>query len=117
MKLLLLGTGSVYMKRMCEFELYSGMVSDQLSIYIATINSRMNEVMNVLTLFASIFIPLTFFAGIYGMNFKYFPELEYKYLYPIFWLAALLICTGLLIFFRKKKWFNRKLFNYGYIFY
>ncbi|MBN1184522.1 MAG: magnesium/cobalt transporter CorA [Bacteroidales bacterium] len=86
-------------------ELYSNMASDQLSIYNATINSRMNGVMKVLTMFASIFIPLTFFAGIYGMNFKYFPELEFKYSYPIFWLMALLICTGLLVFFRKKKWF------------
>ena len=86
-------------------ELYSAMASDQLSIYNATINSKMNVVMKVLTMFASIFIPLTFFAGIYGMNFKYFPELGFKYSYPIFWITALLICTGLLIFFKKKKWF------------
>jgi len=86
-------------------ELYSNMVSDQLSIYNANLNSKMNEVMKVLTIFASIFIPLTFFAGVYGMNFSYFPEIEFKYSYPLFWLVALSISIGLILFFRKKKWF------------
>ncbi|QGY46102.1 magnesium/cobalt transporter CorA [Maribellus comscasis] len=86
-------------------ELYSNMVSDQLSIYNANLNSRMNEVMRVLTIFASIFIPLTFFAGVYGMNFSYFPEIEFKYSYPLFWLVTLSIIVSLIFFFRKRKWF------------
>jgi magnesium transporter len=64
----------------------------------------MNEVMKVLTIFASIFIPLTFFAGVYGMNFDYMPELKWKWGYPVLWGGFLLITVGLLVFFRRKKW-------------
>jgi magnesium transporter len=60
--------------------------------------------MKVLTIFASIFIPLTFLAGIYGMNFKYFPELGFRYSYLIFWIVAIIIGVGLLLYFRRKKW-------------
>ncbi len=85
-------------------ELYNGMISDHLNIYSTNVNNRINEVMKVLTIFASIFIPLTFLAGIYGMNFEYFPELSFKYSYLIFWIIALSIGIGLLIYFRRKKW-------------
>ncbi len=85
-------------------ELYSGMISDHLNIYSTTINNRTNAVMKVLTIFASIFIPLTFLAGIYGMNFEYIPELSFRYSYLIFWIVVLLVAIGLLIFFRRKKW-------------
>jgi magnesium transporter len=85
-------------------ELYNGMISDHLNIYSTNVNNRINEVMKVLTIFASIFIPLTFLAGIYGMNFEYIPELSFKYSYLIFWIVALSVGVGLLIYFRRKKW-------------
>lgn len=85
-------------------ELYSNMVSDQLNTYNTITGNRMNQVMKVLTVFASIFIPLTFFAGIYGMNFNYIPELQYKYGYFIFWGFIIIIGLGLLYYFKKKKW-------------
>jgi magnesium transporter len=85
-------------------ELYNGMISDHLNIYSTNVNNRINEVMKVLTIFASIFIPLTFLAGIYGMNFKYFPELSFKYSYLIFWIVAICVGVGLLSYFKRKKW-------------
>jgi magnesium transporter len=85
-------------------ELYNNLVSDQLNIYNSSISNGMNEVMKVLTIFASIFIPMTFIAGIYGMNFEYFPELKYKYAYAFFWVVILLIGGGLVLYFKRKKW-------------
>jgi magnesium transporter len=85
-------------------ELYSGMISDHLNIYHTVVSNRTNEVMKVLTIFASIFIPLTFLTGIYGMNFEYFPELKFHYSYPIFWIVVILVGGGLLIYFKRKKW-------------
>ena len=85
-------------------ELYNNLVSDQLNFYNTNMSNSMNEVMKVLTIFASVFIPLTFFAGIYGMNFEYLPELKYKYAYPIFWLVVILVGGGLLYYFKRKKW-------------
>jgi magnesium transporter len=64
----------------------------------------MNEIMKVLTIFSTIFIPLTFFAGVYGMNFKNLPELEWKYGYFLFWGIMVSISIIMLIFFRRKKW-------------
>ncbi len=85
-------------------ELYSNMVSDQLNIYHTNVSNKMNEVMKVLTIFASIFIPLTFIAGIYGMNFEYMPELKFRYSYLIFWIAILVLGGGLLLYFKRKRW-------------
>ena len=85
-------------------ELYNGMISDHLNIYSTNVNNRINEVMKVLTIFASIFIPLTFLAGIYGMNFEYIPELGFKYSYLIFWIVVICVVIGLLIYFKRKKW-------------
>jgi magnesium transporter len=86
-------------------ELYNGMISDHLNIYSTNVNNRINEVMKVLTIFASIFIPLTFLAGIYGMNFEFLPELSFKYSYLIFWIVVLSVGIGLLLYFKRKKWF------------
>lgn len=86
-------------------ELYNGMISDHLNIYSTNVNNRINEVMKVLTIFASTFIPLTFLAGIYGMNFEYLPELSFKYSYLIFWIVVVCVVAGLLIFFKRKRWF------------
>jgi magnesium transporter len=80
------------------------MVSGLLDIYITSISNKMNEIMKVLTVFASIFIPLTFIAGIYGMNFEYMPELKWRWAYPTLWGGFVIIPIILLVYFKKKKW-------------
>ncbi len=85
-------------------ESYRDIVTGLLDIYISSISNKMNEVMKILTIFASIFIPLTFIAGIYGMNFEYMPELHMKWAYPALWVAFVVIIVGLLYYFRKKRW-------------
>lgn len=83
---------------------YRDMMTGLLDIYNSTISNRMNEIMKVLTVFASIFIPLTFLTGIYGMNFHYMPELAWKWSYPLLWVAFLTIPLVLLVYFKRKKW-------------
>ncbi len=85
-------------------ESYRDILTSLLEIYISGISNRMNEIMKVLTLFASIFIPLTFIAGIYGMNFEYMPELQWQWAYPALWILFLAIPVALLLYFRHKKW-------------
>ena len=79
-------------------------VTGLMEIYTSTISNKMNEVMKVLTIFATIFIPLTFIAGIYGMNFEYMPELKMKWFYPSLWALFLVIPAALIYYFKKKKW-------------
>jgi magnesium transporter len=86
-------------------EIYQVMLNDQMMTYHATLDSRANEIMKVLTVFSAFFIPLTFFAGVYGMNFDYLPELRLKNGYLYFWIGMILITLGLLVYFRKRKWF------------
>jgi magnesium transporter len=81
------------------------MVSGMLDIYLSSISNRMNEVMKVLTVFAAIFIPLTFVAGIYGMNFQFMPELGWRWGYPMILIVMASIAAGMLGYFRRKKWF------------
>jgi magnesium transporter len=64
----------------------------------------MNQVMKVLTVIATIFMPMTFLAGVYGMNFKHFPELEWRWGYLVFWIINLVIVVVMLSFFKRKKW-------------
>ena len=80
------------------------MVSGMLDIYLSSISNKMNAIMKVLTIIATIFIPLTFVAGIYGMNFKYMPELKWRYGYGITWLVFVAIAVIMLVYFRRKKW-------------
>ena len=80
------------------------MLSGMLDIYLSSISNRLNAVMKVLTIIATIFIPLTFIVGIYGMNFKYMPELEWHWGYYTVWIVMVLIGVLMLIYFRKKKW-------------
>ena len=87
-----------------SIELYNGMASDQLNVYNTNVSNSMNAVMKVLTIFASIFIPLTFLAGIYGMNFEFIPELSFKYGYLGFWIIVLVVGTSLVIYFKRQKW-------------
>lgn len=74
-------------------------------LHLAEIGARTNEVMQVLTVMASLFIPLTFIVGIYGMNFENMPELKWTWGYPAVWLVMLATVVGLLLFFKRKKWF------------
>jgi magnesium transporter len=85
-------------------ETFRDMVTGMLDIYLSSISNKMNEVMKVLTIIATIFIPLTFIAGIYGMNFKYMPELEWHWGYFAALFIMVIIGVVMLIYFRKKKW-------------
>jgi magnesium transporter len=85
-------------------ETYRDLLSGMLDLYLSSISNRTNEVMKFLTVIGTIFMPLTFLVGVYGMNFKHFPELEWKNGYFILW--GLMIAMSLLMvaFFRKKRW-------------
>jgi magnesium transporter len=85
-------------------ETFREVLSGMMDIYLSSINNRMNAVMKVLTIIATIFMPLTFLAGVYGMNFKHMPELEWQWGYPLLWVFMILIAVFMLISFRKKKW-------------
>ena len=86
-------------------ETYRDMLSAMLDIYLSSVGNRMNEVMKVLTIIATIFIPMTFLAGIYGMNFKYMPELEWRYAYLFFWIVVSVVLIAMITYFKRKKWF------------
>jgi magnesium transporter len=85
-------------------ETFRDMLSGMLDIYLSSVSNRMNEVMKVLTIIATIFIPLTLVAGIYGMNFKYMPELDWVWGYPMVYVVMLVIGAVMLFYFRRKKW-------------
>jgi magnesium transporter len=85
-------------------ETFRDMLSGMLDIYLSSVSNRMNEVMKVLTIIATVFIPLTFIAGLYGMNFRYMPELEWPWGYPLVWMAMVIIALLMVIYFRKKRW-------------
>ena len=85
-------------------ETFRDMLSGMLDIYLSSVSNRMNEVMKVLTIIATIFIPLTLVAGLYGMNFRYMPELEWPWGYPLVLFFMFAIGVLMLIYFRKKKW-------------
>jgi len=79
-------------------------VSGLLDIYLSSLSHRLNEVMKVLTIIATIFIPLTFIVGVYGMNFRFMPELDVPWAYPLVWTIMVVIACVMLVFFRKKGW-------------
>lgn len=83
---------------------YYTMLNDILQIYTAHINLQTNRILTFLTLFTSIFIPLTFIVGVYGMNFHYMPELDWKYGYPVIWVINIVIAIGMIVFFKIRKW-------------
>jgi magnesium transporter len=89
---------------MDSVETFRDMLSGMLDIYLSSVSNRMNEVMKVLTVIATIFIPLTFIAGIYGMNFKFMPELGQPWGYPAVLILMLTIAVVMLIYFRRKRW-------------
>jgi magnesium transporter len=85
-------------------ETFRDMVSGMLDVYLSSVSNRMNEVMKVLTIIATIFIPLTFVAGIYGMNFKYIPELEWHWGYAASLILMGIIAFVMVLYFRNKRW-------------
>lgn len=84
---------------------YRDLSTSMMDIYLSSLAMRTNEIMRVLTLVSTIFIPLTFIAGIYGMNFEGMPELKMPYAYPACLLVMGLLAAGMLVFFRRKGWF------------
>jgi len=85
-------------------ETYREGITGMLDIYLSSMSNKMNEVMKVLTVISTIFIPLTLMASIYGMNWPWMPELEFFYGYPVFLLAMLFITLVLVIYFRRRGW-------------
>lgn len=85
-------------------ESHRDIVASMIDLYLSSVSNRMNGVMKVLTIIATIFIPLTFVAGIYGMNFKNMPELEWRWGYAVVLLIMVVIAAGMIVYFRKKKW-------------
>lgn len=83
---------------------YRDLTTGLLDSYLNTMSNRLNEVMKVLTIISTFFLPLTFLVGVYGMNFEYMPELKWKWGYPLVWLVMLGISSLMWIFFRRKKW-------------
>lgn len=89
----------------CEnIEIYREMTWGLMDMYMTSISNKMNEVMKVLTIMASIFIPLTFIVGVYGMNFDYMPELDEHYAYFIVWGVMILVILGMVWYFKRKNW-------------
>jgi magnesium transporter len=85
-------------------ETYRDLLSGMMDIYLSSVSNKMNEVMKVLTIITTIFVPVTFIAGVYGMNFDNMPELHSRSGYAVTWVVMVIIIISLLIYFRKKKW-------------
>ncbi len=85
-------------------EIIRDATANLLELYLSMMSHRMNGIMKLLTIFAAIFIPLTFIAGIYGMNFEFMPELHFKYAYPIWWVLIVIIALLMMRIFKKNKW-------------
>lgn len=85
-------------------ESYRDLLSGLLDLYLTMVSNKMNEIMKVLTIMSTLFIPLTFLAGVYGMNFKYMPELAWKYGYGLLWLLMIAVAVAMIIFIKRKKW-------------
>ncbi len=88
-------------------ETYRDMAGGMIELYLSAVSYRMNEVMKVLTIISTLFIPITFLAGVYGMNFKVFPELDWKYSYLVFWIICLTTVGSLMVFFYRRGWLTK----------
>lgn len=86
-------------------ETFRDMLSGLHDTYLTVISNRMNEIMKVLTIIATLFIPLTFIAGIYGMNFEFMPELKWRFGYLFVWIIIIVIAFFMIMYFKRKKWF------------
>ena len=85
-------------------ETFRDLLSGMMDIYLSSVSNRMNEVMKVLTIITTIFIPLSFIAGIYGMNFENMPELHTRFGYYILWMVMIVTAVGMIFYFKKRKW-------------
>lgn len=85
-------------------ETFRDILTGLLEVYLSSVSNRMNEVMKVLTIIATIFSPLTFVVGVYGMNFAYMPELGWRWGYPAVWAAMIGLTVGLILYFKRKGW-------------
>jgi magnesium transporter len=88
-------------------ESYREMASGLTDLYMSAVSNRMNEIMKVLTIMASLFIPLTFIAGVYGMNFQFMPEVSWRWGYPAIWAVFILLSLGMVLFFWRKGWIGK----------
>jgi magnesium transporter len=88
-------------------ESYRDLISGSLEAYLSVVSNRLNEIMKVLTIFSAIMLPLTFIAGVYGMNFDYMPELHSKYGYYAVWTIMIVVAIGMLYFFWRRGWIGR----------
>lgn len=86
-------------------DIYKDLISGLMDLHINTLNTRLNEVMKVLTVISTIFIPLTFIVGVYGMNFRVMPELEWKYGYYTVWAIMIIMVGFMMWYFKRKNWF------------
>lgn len=87
-----------------SIEAFRDILSSMVDVYLSSLSNRMNDIMKVLTIIATIFIPLTFIAGVYGMNFDYMPELEWRWGYPAVMLGMTLLGISMFLYFKKKRW-------------
>lgn len=86
-------------------ESFRDMVGGMLDLYLSSVSNRTNDIMKVLTVIASIFIPLSFVTGVFGMNFEHMPELSWQWAYPVgFWTLIVLLVAGMIVYFKKNKW-------------
>jgi magnesium transporter len=85
-------------------ESFREILTSMLETYLSSVSNRMNEVMKVLTIIATIFIPITFLVGVYGMNFEFMPEIRWRWGYPAVWAAIVVSVVAMLAYFRRKKW-------------
>ena len=85
-------------------EIYRDMLSTMLDLYLSSVSNRMNEIMKVLTVISTIFIPLTFLVGVYGMNFDFMPELRLPWAYPLLWVAMIGIAGAMFAYFQRLGW-------------
>jgi magnesium transporter len=84
---------------------YRDLISGAMDLHLSAISNRLNDVMKRLTVIATIFLPLSFIAGVYGMNFVHMPELAWKYGYLLVWLVMLSVGSSMLLWFKRKGWF------------
>jgi magnesium transporter len=88
-------------------ESYRDLISGSLEAYLSVVSNRLNEIMKVLTIFSAIMLPLTFIAGVYGMNFDNMPELHSRFGYYAIWALMIVVAVGMLYFFWRRGWIGR----------